>query len=522
MDYKQCSLLFCFFLFFTTILHANAHSQEIVQCPATNIELTSVDFSAAQCVTTSFSNFNMQSQSVWVRFTMQIPLSLLNNDRPIGLFLSGNMNAGVYLDKVKIGEKGKPALIDKEELPGPFDWVVYIPKKNLQAAINSTNQGRELVGENQLDVLVHMHLSNFHDYETANYYFNRLYFDDYLNATQKQFSNYWLSLIPLGILFVSLVFLISQWWIRSLKKSSSTPASNIYLLLMTMVASCQLLIEISRGLFAYDYPIHHFRLQAIWILALIFGHLLLLQAVQSFHQVKSVIAVIVSLFIVFIVHIFIVGENQDFRATTSVQIPAFIATLIIFYCTWNKAKRKQLPAWVLLIFCLIIFLFPDDFLDVYMYYSMALLLTFMLSYQSYIQNKLQLVLNNERLRADKLQLALDLNSTKSSTLTISLKDAGKTIVCVVDEILYCKGAGDYVEVVKNEQKILHSGSLHKLADTLPSSFIKIHRSYIVNVKFITQLARLPSGNGEITLSNQEKIPVSRRLLPTLKTSLDND
>jgi DNA-binding LytR/AlgR family response regulator len=92
--------------------------------------------------------------------------------------------------------------------------------------------------------------------------------------------------------------------------------------------------------------------------------------------------------------------------------------------------------------------------------------------------------------------------------------------------LYCKGAGDYVEVVKTNETILHSGSLNALLNSLPESFIKVHRSYVVNAKYIAQLTRLPSGTGEITLShmlkqNVEKIPVSRRLLPALKTSLKN-
>jgi DNA-binding LytR/AlgR family response regulator len=126
----------------------------------------------------------------------------------------------------------------------------------------------------------------------------------------------------------------------------------------------------------------------------------------------------------------------------------------------------------------------------------------------------------EKQRAEKLQLVVDLKATEKTFHTIALKDSSQIIMLKVEDILFCKGAGDYVEVYLPDRSILHSGSLSSIVEELPSYFMKVHRSYIVNAKHIALMRRLPGGTGEIELSSGHNIPVSRRLLPKLKGAFE--
>ena len=103
--------------------------------------------------------------------------------------------------------------------------------------------------------------------------------------------------------------------------------------------------------------------------------------------------------------------------------------------------------------------------------------------------------------------------------TVKVKSAGKVTMLPISRILYCKGAGDYVELISEDTTMLHSGSLAQLQKQLPSGFLKVHRSYLVNAQFIVGITRLPSGNGELLLSNQAKVPVSRALFAETKTAV---
>lgn len=49
--------------------------------------------------------------------------------------------------------------------------------------------------------------------------------------------------------------------------------------------------------------------------------------------------------------------------------------------------------------------------------------------------------------------------------------------------------------------------LHQLCEMLPQSFVQIHRSYAVNVLYVTDFK---SQNREIILENRQKIPISKR------------
>jgi DNA-binding LytR/AlgR family response regulator len=87
---------------------------------------------------------------------------------------------------------------------------------------------------------------------------------------------------------------------------------------------------------------------------------------------------------------------------------------------------------------------------------------------------------------------------------IFIKADGKLISLSYDEILYMESMGDYVKVVTPSKKHLTLNTLTAIEDKLDKSkFIRVHRSYIVN------LAKIKDIQGATLLVEGSVIPISK-------------
>ena len=96
------------------------------------------------------------------------------------------------------------------------------------------------------------------------------------------------------------------------------------------------------------------------------------------------------------------------------------------------------------------------------------------------------------------------NAIQEKIKYIYLRQKSKQIKVALSDVLFIKAENEYVDYyLKNQQKILILGALKNLEEELQdSNFIRIHRSYIVNLDAIEYI----EGN-QIFVGNQ-KIPVS--------------
>jgi len=99
------------------------------------------------------------------------------------------------------------------------------------------------------------------------------------------------------------------------------------------------------------------------------------------------------------------------------------------------------------------------------------------------------------------------NIDRHKKVPLSLNN--KIVLIEPDNILYCKSDGSYTTVfMRDKTEYLVSKNIKHIEDLLPSdTFIRIHKSYIVNLNEIKELIK--QGSGEIVLSNDKIIPISR-------------
>lgn len=119
---------------------------------------------------------------------------------------------------------------------------------------------------------------------------------------------------------------------------------------------------------------------------------------------------------------------------------------------------------------------------------------------------------------DKLNHLAEKNDFTSQYL--SIKKGGEIKLIEIDQILYLKGAGVYSEIVQQQgPKELHQTNLEKINTLLPSSFVRIHKSYIVNFHFVKKLITHGGSKYSVLLKTNEELPVSRTRYAEIKDML---
>jgi len=113
--------------------------------------------------------------------------------------------------------------------------------------------------------------------------------------------------------------------------------------------------------------------------------------------------------------------------------------------------------------------------------------------------------------AERKQEQADLSKASE----IYVKVDKRLIRVPLGEILYFENAGDYISVVTKSDKYLIHGTIKSLAQRLTHPrFIKVHRSYIVNLDFIKDI------DDSSLVINEKVVPISRAHRSVLLSTLN--
>lgn len=102
------------------------------------------------------------------------------------------------------------------------------------------------------------------------------------------------------------------------------------------------------------------------------------------------------------------------------------------------------------------------------------------------------------------------NNEESEVLErVAVKIGQKIHVILVPNIVYIQSDGDYVQIVTDQNRFLKEETMKYFEAGLPSSqFVRVHRSYIVNVEKILRIEMYEKQNQMLTLKNGDKIRAS--------------
>ena len=102
---------------------------------------------------------------------------------------------------------------------------------------------------------------------------------------------------------------------------------------------------------------------------------------------------------------------------------------------------------------------------------------------------------------------------------IVIKTGGKIKIIAVQHIQYLEAADDYVKIYTAEGGFLKNKTMGFYERSLPNSFVRTHRSYIVNISEITRIDPYEKDSHLAILTSGAKIPVSKSGYARLKTAL---
>lgn len=102
-------------------------------------------------------------------------------------------------------------------------------------------------------------------------------------------------------------------------------------------------------------------------------------------------------------------------------------------------------------------------------------------------------------------------------------DSGKSFIDLEEILVISTIGGNYAALnLKNGKNVVSRKTLKEWEKLLPESvFIRIHRSTIINLKYLDRIFYDKDGSCLVTLSGfKDTFPVSRRMMPKLKSIID--
>lgn len=105
---------------------------------------------------------------------------------------------------------------------------------------------------------------------------------------------------------------------------------------------------------------------------------------------------------------------------------------------------------------------------------------------------------------------------------IVVKDGTKVTLIPVRKLDYAEALDDYVSLVSEGKKQLKQQTISGLETSLdPTVFVRIHRSYLVNIERVVRIEPFAKDSKVAVLSNGVKLPVSRAGFARLRKLLDD-
>jgi two-component system LytT family response regulator len=108
------------------------------------------------------------------------------------------------------------------------------------------------------------------------------------------------------------------------------------------------------------------------------------------------------------------------------------------------------------------------------------------------------------------ELARAARSPGSYLERLVIRDGAEILIISVPSIDYVRGQDDYVEVFHDSRSSLTQQTLQSLEASLdPSQFVRVHRSYLLNVSRVARVEPWGQGSKMAVLKDGRTVPVSR-------------
>lgn len=125
-----------------------------------------------------------------------------------------------------------------------------------------------------------------------------------------------------------------------------------------------------------------------------------------------------------------------------------------------------------------------------------------------------------RYRSDvflKKNPALVPTQAKKNVSELVIGQGKDRIVVATEDIIIISSASPYIAIYTEKKKYLHTSTLRAIAEQLNEQvFVRVHKSTIINTRYIASYRSRLNGDYDILLQNQQEIRLSRNYVPAFK------
>ncbi|MDQ3482455.1 MAG: LytTR family transcriptional regulator, partial [Pseudomonadota bacterium] len=383
-----------------------------------------------------------------------------------------------------IGRNGVPAANAGRELPGRYFAVFTVPSELVRPGNNRVSV-RMSAGHLWLPVRRPIHLLTIGPYETPQLPGRALY-------------------LPAFLAIGALVGAFAYFTTASLGGARRRERGPLLLAGIAGTALVQLLLEVSRAFLVYSYPWHLARVSAIAATAAITAVLVAAYAADRFapalrRMLPLSTAGVAAASVVFL-------PMFDLKA-----LVAILAGTIALGIAAVRGIRRGLPGAHVAgaVGITAVLLMPwrtPAFLDQTYYLLLAAVLVMLVAEQV---GQLRAARAGAR-RAAALEERLQRAEAAGEPI-VALKNGTRVHRVAAADILFARAADDYCEVrMRDGRELLVTTNLAKLVAGLSDSFVRVHRSFVVNRDRVELIERRSGGGRKLVLQGGVEVPVGRR------------
>ncbi len=417
-----------------------------------------------------------QGRELWIRSTIGAP----GDTRPRALYLAGVASSEAWLNGQRLGVNGRPGATARAEVPGRYQAIFPIRETSWRPG------GNTLV----------LHLSSFH---------GGLRFARPISAMVVLPYPYPQRVALQAVTFVTTGALLAAAFGFGVIHAMRRTGSSLLLAAMAGVAALQAIVESLRSLFAYAYPLHAWRMSAIWVLAAAFAILLVGYVASRFLPRARGLMIGLALGLVGAT---VLLPGFDIKTVWALILGVSLAALPAAAGVRQRLPGARLTLGYLALFLALALGFPEWLADL-SYFLLAAALVLPL-----------LMVEVVRLGRDDRGREAALTRAASRPDRLTVASARGVELVPIAEILAVVGADDYVELrLVGGRSLLHAARLDGLATQLPESFLRVHRSVIANLAQAQRLER-DGDRWRLHLNEGAPLPVSRSRQPALREALD--
>ena len=136
--------------------------------------------------------------------------------------------------------------------------------------------------------------------------------------------------------------------------------------------------------------------------------------------------------------------------------------------------------------------------------------------KKFLDSNLKKTPNNQ---LEKLDAASQKHIEEANRVVV--KNGTSILIIPTSQIIYIEAFDDYVKIFNNETFYLKKKTMGYFETVLNTSqFVRVHRSFILNLNYLTKIEALDKNNSLALLKNGAKIPLSKTGYSKLKETLN--